>query len=74
MNDLTYSTFLFARASASEGVARLFDFGNTLQEYNSCESGEEADEIALTLDYRAIAHDLNKVIQERANDAKEKAT
>ncbi len=71
MGEFYTTTFLYAHPSASEGVARLFDFGNTLSTYNASESEYEADEIALALDYRAVARDLNRVIQERAHGTRQ---
>ena len=39
--------FLYARPSAVEGVARLLDFGNCLNEYNRSATTEQADARAL---------------------------
>lgn len=66
MGDLSTSTFLFARPSASEGAARILDFANTLFAYNVSASEREADDIALRMDYQAVANDLNNAIRERA--------
>lgn len=53
-----YSTFLFARPSFSEGVARLIDFGNTLSEYNASPTSEEADARAFRADMMAVDMDM----------------
>ena len=61
------STFLFARPSFCEGVARAIDLGGTLDEYNVSPSGEIADAIAFSADWRQVAEDMWAVIlRERA--------
>ena len=57
-----WSTFLFARASAIEGIARAVDLGGTLQEYNYAENTQEADNAALQADWHAIGDDLCQAI------------
>ena len=57
-----YSFFLFARPSFIEGTAPIFDFGNSLTEYNYSENGEQANALALYADYRVIADDMRKAI------------
>lgn len=58
------SSFLFARPSFWEGFARLLDFGSTLSEYNQCETGDEADAIALFMDWNAVGKDLWSVMRQ----------
>ena len=58
-----YTTFLFARPSFAEGMGRILDFGNTLAEYNTSPSGEEADCRAFWADWAAIGCDLHHVKQ-----------
>ena len=53
-----YTSRLFARPSFIEGMARIFDMGGTLNEYNSSPSGEEADAIAIWSDWAAIGQDM----------------
>ena len=53
-----YTTFLFARPSAAEGVARILDLAGTLDHYNASRSGEEADAIAMAMDWHAVGHDI----------------
>ncbi|MBD2326283.1 hypothetical protein H6G21_05305 [Alkalinema sp. FACHB-956] len=60
MNPL--SSFLYAQPSFVEGIARLLDIGGTLQEYNSSLTDHQADELALTADWRVIGEDLNNAI------------
>ncbi|NOZ73081.1 MAG: hypothetical protein GXP38_14445 [Chloroflexi bacterium] len=59
---MTYSTFLFARPSFWEGIARIFDFGNTLQEYNTVLTPESSDYLALLADWYAVGDDMRIVI------------
>jgi hypothetical protein len=58
MHDL--STFLFARPSALEGAARILDFGNTLNEYNTSLSPAQADELALRADWQAVGNSIRE--------------
>jgi len=52
------SEFLFARSSFLEGVARLWDLGNFLNEYNDAPTPEQADLAATAADWRAVGDDL----------------
>lgn len=61
---IEYTTFLFARPTWYEGLARLLDFGNTLQVYNNSHSDAEADAVALALDWNAIGEDMRRAVQE----------
>lgn len=58
-----YNPFLFARPSFIEGCARVLDFGDTLNEYNTALSPEQADAIALYLDWLAVGNDLRGAAQ-----------
>jgi hypothetical protein len=60
MTDFSYA--LFARPSFIEGMARVLDFGGTLQEYNSSPSGAEADALAFHTDMEALGHDFSTII------------
>lgn len=61
------STFLFASPSFCEGAARAIDLSGTLDEYNVSPSGEIADAIAFSADWRQVAEDMWAVIlRERA--------
>ena len=57
------SDFLYASPSLLEGIARILDFGNTLNEYNSSQSEEEADEIALRMDWAMVGADLRNAME-----------
>ncbi|NES96941.1 MAG: hypothetical protein F6K32_17225 [Desertifilum sp. SIO1I2] len=62
MNQLT--GFLYARPSLFEGVARLIDFGNTLQVYNSSLSPEQADFLALASDWYVVGEDIKEAMNQ----------
>jgi hypothetical protein len=55
--------FLFASPSFVEGVARIMDFGNVLNTYNSSNSENEADAIALRMDWRMVGVDIQKAME-----------
>lgn len=63
-NVTEYTTFLYARPSFLEGIARILDFGNTLQVYNASGNELEADAVALALDWYAIGEDMKRAVQE----------
>lgn len=69
-----YSDFLFARPSLIEGIARLMDFGNTLNEYNRSSSTSEADEVAISMDWKAVGCDLYVAINKYDQEEKEELT
>ena len=46
--------FLCARPSFLEGLARIMDFGQTLNEYNSSPSAQEADFAAIAEDFADV--------------------
>ena len=56
--------FLYARSSFLEGLARIFDFGGTLNEYNQSLTPQQADFLALRADWLTIAGDLRNAIAE----------
>jgi len=60
MNSL--SGFLFAQPSLIEGIARLIDFGNTLEEYNSSPSPDMADALAIASDWKVVGDDLRQAM------------
>ena len=57
-----YSDYLFASPSFWEGMARIVDFGNTMNEYNSSPSDDIADEVSLRMDWGAVGYSLQKAI------------
>ncbi len=54
----THTTFLFARPSFLEGMARVFDIGGTLNVYNTSLNGPQADRLALRADIAALRQDV----------------
>lgn len=60
----TYSGILFARPSFLEGMARVLDFGNTLTEYNTSVTPQQADAVAIAADWRAVGDDIRSAIRE----------
>lgn len=52
------STFLFARPSFVEGMARVMDIGATMQVYNNSKTEKEADLKALKKDWEAVGEDV----------------
>lgn len=65
--------FLFASPSVWEGLARIMDFGNTLSEYNTCASGELADQVALSIDWAMVGHDIRAAMTEYARRAEQES-
>lgn len=58
-----HTDFLYARPSFAEGVARIMDFGNTLNEYNESVSGKTADFRALKSDWETIGEDMKRAVR-----------
>jgi hypothetical protein len=64
-----YADFLFAMPSFSGGLARVLDIGSTLNIYNVSASPQEADQKALSCDWKAVGTDLlNAVPSSEANN------
>ena len=61
-----YSYYLGARPSFLEGIARLMDFGNTLDAHKSysSSSGTEADHAAIARDWAMIGLDFRNAVAE----------
>ena len=53
---------IYARPSFLEGMARVFDIGGTLNEYDFGPGGAESDAEALRSDWEAIGDDWRAVI------------
>lgn len=58
------SDFLFAVPNFITGVARLLDFGSTLNVYNTSDSEEEADEKATYSDWYMVGSDIKGAMEE----------
>lgn len=59
-----YSTRLFSMPSFIEGIARILDFGSTLEVYNQSPTPQHADVEALLSDWMAIGEDMTLAIQD----------
>lgn len=57
---------LYARPSFFEGMARLFDFGGSLNQYNYSKSPNEADLRAMEADWQMVGEDLRNALKEYA--------
>ncbi len=65
--------YLFARPSFIEGVARIFDFGSTLEQYNESSNPSLADYRAIYDDVRVIGYDLWLAMQQYGETAEQGA-
>ncbi len=59
--------YLFDDPSFLEGCSRALDLGGTFDSYNVSTTPEEADNIALASDWKAVGNDLRTTL----NNAKE---
>lgn len=66
-----YATFLFARPSFLEGIGRLVDFGGALDQYNTSLTPEQADIIAMRMDWEAVGEDLRHAIEQYEHEVGE---
>ena len=60
-NRIYRGTFVYARPSFLTGIARLFDFGGTLNTYHYRPGGKdakEADARAIASDWEAVGRDI----------------
>lgn len=65
------TTFLFAKPSFLEGLARTIDLGATIDEYNSSLTQEQADLIAIRNDWETIGEDILFSLQNEEENLKE---
>jgi hypothetical protein len=61
MSKLT--TFLYAKPSFIEGVARLFDFSGSLNIYNCSDSPQQADSKAIASDWITVGCDIKRAVR-----------
>lgn len=59
-----YTFYLFSRPSFVSGAGRIFDFNNSLNEYNTSETPEEADRKAIYLDWLSVGQDIGNAFIE----------
>ena len=64
MGKEVFTTILYSKPSFLEGFARVVDFANALQEYNTSPTSEEADERAIVADWYAVGRDMYKAFQQ----------
>ncbi|WP_299289976.1 hypothetical protein [uncultured Mucilaginibacter sp.] len=57
-----HTDFLFTTPTYLTGAATIFNLSGNFYEYNSCETGEEADRIAIANDFNITGDDLKKSI------------
>lgn len=57
------SDFIYAEPSFWEGMARILDFGNTLNEYNRSPSQQSADQVALWMDWGVVGSAIRKALE-----------
>ena len=75
MTRYSISNRLFVNPSIIEGMARLFDFGNNLQVYNTSPASAEADTAALKSDWYAVGQDMKDSIstyEQQSSESTEK--
>ena len=69
------SRLVYARPSFLEGVARIFDFGGTLNTYylvSSDEDPRQADARAIASDWQAVGKDIAGAIGQYGNPTKKR--
>ncbi len=64
-SEKNYTGFLFTTPSYWTGAATVFNLGGNFYEYNTCESGEEADKIAIANDFMIVGNDLKNVFDQK---------
>jgi len=66
---MTYSDFLFAKPSFIGSMARILDLGSTLNTYNNDGLSDQiADNLAISLDLRAVKSDLYTALDQFENE------
>ena len=63
------STFLFPDTGFLHGLARLVDFGKSLDQYNTTPASGDADTRALVQDWLAVGDDIRGAMNEIDIDA-----
>lgn len=57
-----FLSLLYTKPSFIEGIARIFDFGGLLDDYDFGLTAEQTDFLALSSDWYAIGLDLSKAL------------
>lgn len=68
------SDFLYASPSFLEGIARIMDFANALNEYNSSLTPQEADAAAIRMDWEMVGQDFRSAVAEFETEHQEQLT
>ncbi len=58
------SDFLYAGPSFLEGMARVFDLGGTMNEYNGSPTPSYADAYAIGMDWYVVGQDIREAMIE----------
>ena len=58
-----YTTYLFSTPSFAKGVGRIFDIKQSLSSYNTSATEIDADNTAISNDWKAIGNDLNNSLK-----------
>jgi hypothetical protein len=56
--------FLFAQPSVASGIARVVDMWGTFDDYNSSNTGSEADAKAIAADWLMVGQDIAEALDE----------
>lgn len=65
-----YTDYLYAGPSFLQGVARILDFGNHLDEYNESPTPEDADVQALRNDWAALGEDFRTAAERLVDESR----
>jgi len=61
----------FARPSFLRGVASVLDLGGVLTEFNQVPTPQQADEMAMRMDWEALGRDLRLAMAQFEREARE---
>lgn len=62
--------FLFSTPSFLSGAGSVINLAGNFYEYNSCDTGFEADEMAIENDFRMIGQDIYDVLENKHQSKK----
>lgn len=70
-----HSDFLFARPSVTSGLARMFDFAGSFDDYNHSATEDEADAKAIFADWAVVGDSIRSAMEQEQDEeaADEKA-
>lgn len=61
---INYAFYLFPKPSLLEGIGRIFDFNNLLENYNTSKDIRDADYKATRLDWLAVGQDMQNAFNQ----------